>query len=145
MTTLENLCFQDHHEGMDWQALEALFELTDLNGRKGDKLRRAFLNSTTVCYAFDRDRLVGVARAISDGEYHAVIYDVAVHPDYQRCGLGQQIMTRLQEKLPVWRTMLIASSNVQGFYGQLGFAPYPDTLARLDWDQLYDASPDLPV
>lgn len=140
MATPANLHFQDNHEGIDWAELEALFVLTDLGGRKGDKLRRAFLASTAVCYALDGNCLVGVARAISDGEYHAVIYDVAVHPDYQRHGLGREIMSRLQEKLPVWRTMLVASAEVQGFYGQLGFAAYPDTLAHLDWDRLYDGS-----
>lgn len=132
------LRFQDHHDGVDWRALAELFVLADLAGREGDKLRRAFLNSTAVCYVFDGSHLVGVARAISDGEYHAVIYDVAVHPARQRQGLGRQIMQHLLKRLPVWRVMLVADPAVQPFYASLGFAVYPDTMARLDWQQLHD-------
>ncbi|SFZ70574.1 GNAT family N-acetyltransferase [Chitinimonas taiwanensis] len=141
MAPSADLHFQDHHEGVDWTELEALFAQAGLAGRQGDKLRRAFLASTAVCYVFEKDRLIGVARAISDGEYHAVIYDVAVHPDYQSQGLGREIMGRLQAKLPVWRVMLVADVEVQGFYQRLGFSAYPDTLARLDWNRLYDGSP----
>jgi aralkylamine N-acetyltransferase len=136
------LRLQTTHEGVDWAQLEGLFTLTDLGGRKGDKLRRAFLNSTNVCYAFDGARLVGVARAISDGEYHAVVYDVAVHPDYQKQGIGRTVMNGLLQQIRVWRVMLIASEDVQPFYGRLGFDLYPDALAKLDWTCLCDASAD---
>lgn len=140
MTDLSNLRLQDSHQGINWEELEALFALTELGGRKGDKLRRAFQNSTAVCYVYDETNLVGVARAISDGEYHAVIYDVAIHPDYKRQGVGNLVMTELLARLPVWRVMLIASSDVQPFYGQLGFSLYPDAMARLDWNQLGDTT-----
>ena len=129
---------QDHC-GMNWQELEALFALTNLGGRKGDKLRRAFLNSPVVCYAYDGERLVGAARAITDGEYHAFVHDVAVHPAYQKRGLGGKLMQSLLDRLPVWRTMLVASADVQPFYARFGFAPYPDVMARLDRGRLYDA------
>src|SRR5206468_3628669 len=110
---MSRITLQEDHVNVDWQELENLFTLTELGGRKGDKLRRAFLNSNAVCYAYDGDRLVGVARAITDGEYHALIYDVAVHPGYQRQGLGKRIMRNLLDRLPVWRVMLVADSEVQ--------------------------------
>jgi GNAT superfamily N-acetyltransferase len=130
---------QDHAK-IDWQALERLFELTNLGGRKGDKLRRAFVNSDAVCYADDAGRLIGAARAITDGEYHAFIYDVVVDPAYQRRGLGTMLVQSLLDRLPVWRTMLVAGPDVQPFYARLGFAPYPEVMARLDRDKLSDAS-----
>jgi len=139
---LSGIEFRQDHSGIDWQKLEALFALTNLGGRKGDKLRRAFLNSPVVCYAHDGERLVGAARAITDGEYHAFVYDVAVHPVYQKRGLGKKLMQSLLERLPVWRTMLVASEDVQPFYASLGFAPYPDVVARLDRGKLYDAPPE---
>ena len=130
--------FRRDHSDVDWKELETLFSLVDFGGRKGEKLRRAFLNSQAVCYAYESQRLVSAARAISDGEYHAVIYDVAVHPDYQGKGVGGLVMLELLEQLPVWRVMLAASGDVQPFYKKLGFSSYPDVLARLNWDNLYD-------
>ncbi len=46
------------------------------------------------------------ARAITDGEYHAVVYDVAVHPEYQGRGIGKELMSRMLSSLRVWRLML---------------------------------------
>jgi ribosomal protein S18 acetylase RimI-like enzyme len=136
---LPDIEFHNNHSRVDWQELEGLFTLTKLGGRKGDKLRRAFLNSQVVCYAYDGDRLVGVGRAITDGEYHAFVYDVAIHPRYQGRGLGTKVVRTLLNRLPVWRTMLVASADVQPFYALVGFAPYPDVMARLNPDKLYDA------
>ncbi len=131
---------REDHANVDWRELEQLFTLTELAGRKGEKLRRAFLNSQAVCYAYDADRLIGVGRAISDGEYHAFIYDLAVHPAYQRHGVGTLVMHNLLDRLPVWRVMLVAASDVQPFYARFRFVPYSDVMAQLNGDRLFDAS-----
>ena len=125
-------------DGVDWDEVEALFTAVELGGRKGDKLRRAFLASQVVCFVYDDDILIGVARALTDGEYHALIYDVAVHPDYQRAGIGSEMMAHLLDRLPVWRVMLVADDDVQDFYARLGFERHPQAMARFDWDNLYD-------
>lgn len=84
MTNPSAVQFQRESSGVDWQELVSLFKLTNLGGREGDKVRRAFENSTAVCFAFGGSSLIGAARALSDLEYHATIYDVVVHPDHQR-------------------------------------------------------------
>jgi ribosomal protein S18 acetylase RimI-like enzyme len=113
-----------------------------LGGRAGDKIRRAFESSSLVCFVFDDARLIGVSRAIPDWEYHAVIYDVAVHPDYQRRSIGSRMLSELLDRLPVWRVILVSDdADAQRFYRRLGFADYPDVLARLDRGRVYaDAS-----
>jgi ribosomal protein S18 acetylase RimI-like enzyme len=61
-----------------------------------------------------------------------VIYDVAVLPDYQRRGIGRSLLGHLLDRLPVWRVMLVADDDVQGFYRKVGFEAYPDVVARLN-------------
>jgi ribosomal protein S18 acetylase RimI-like enzyme len=119
--------------------LEELFEAAELGGRVGEKIRRAFLNSSLVCFAYDSARLIGASRAITDGEYHGLIYDVAVLPEYQGHGIGRCMMQELLTRLPVWRVMLVADEGVQGFYRELGFEKYPDVMAKVDLERLYDA------
>jgi len=113
MISLSEVGFQFHCEGVDWQQLVALFKRTDLGGREGDKVRRAFERSSLVCFATDGPRLIAAGRALSDFEYHATIYDVAVDPDCQRAGIGGRLMRELLSRLPVWRVLLIAAADVQ--------------------------------
>jgi len=135
-----DVTYQYNCQHVSTHELEELFAATKLGGRVGDKIRRAFLNSHVVCLAYDGARLIGASRAITDGEYHGLIYDVAVLPEYQARGIGQSMMHQLLKRLPVWRVMLVADEDVQGFYRKAGFDSYPDVMARLDWNRLYDAA-----
>lgn len=135
--------FQRETLGIDWQDLGSLFRLAKLGGREGGKVRRAFENSTAVCFAFDGSRLVGAARALSDREYHATIYDVVVHPDHQRRGIGTRLMHELLAALPVWRVLLVAEGDARDFYRRLGFEPFGDVMGRFDRGKLVDPAPSL--
>jgi ribosomal protein S18 acetylase RimI-like enzyme len=92
-----------------------------------------------VCFCWDDERLVATGRALTDFEYHGTIYDLAVHPHYQRQGIGSRMMRALIERLPVWRVLLVADRDAQPFYTHLGFEPYADVLARLDRKRLKGA------
>jgi GNAT superfamily N-acetyltransferase len=131
------LKFETH--GIDWQALEKLYTAGGLKGREGDKLRRAFKASTVVCFAMEGDRIIGASRAISDGEYHAMIYDVVVHPSRQRRGIGTRMMRELMDRLRVWRVMLVADKEVAPFYKRFGFDRHNQILAAIHPERLYDA------
>jgi GNAT superfamily N-acetyltransferase len=51
---------------------------------------------TYVC-AFDGDRLVGFVNVARDGGIHGFILDTTVHRDYQRQGIGAELMKRTAE------------------------------------------------
>src|SRR5262249_10635428 len=138
MRQAESVRLQCDCEGIDWLALIDLFKRSDLGGGEGDKVRRSFENSDVVCFAFDGPKLVGSARALSDFEYHATIYDVAVHPDYQKGGIGTRIIDEVLSALPVWRILLVADEDARLFYSRFGFESFGNAVARIDRLKLYD-------
>ncbi|HJS92143.1 MAG TPA: GNAT family N-acetyltransferase [Steroidobacteraceae bacterium] len=135
----ETVTLQRDTAAVAWPALVELFNLTNLSGREGEKVRRAFEKSDLLCFAMDGSKLVGAARALTDFEYHATIYDVVVHPEYQGHSVGTRMMKELLSSLPVWRILLVADAHVRPFYERLGFEPFGDVLARLDRTRLCDS------
>ena len=76
----------DLRQSVGWNRMER--ELADV------RLHNAF----HLC-CFDGDRLVGYAAVVGNGVTDAYIQDLMVHPDYQRQGIGHQLMQRTLERL----------------------------------------------
>ncbi len=116
--------------GIDWSEVTEIFRQAPLGNREPDKLRRACENSHLVCFAFDKKMLVGMGRALSDGEYQAAIYDLVVLPAYQSKGIGRQIMEAIQRRLPVKTIILYAVPGKELFYKNLGYFKMHTAMAR---------------
>jgi ribosomal protein S18 acetylase RimI-like enzyme len=70
------------------------------------------------------DRLVGFARAITDGTFLAVVLDVIVDPSHRGRGLGAQLMDELlkrPELADVESIELVCQPELVGFYRRWGF------------------------
>jgi len=118
---------------IDWDEAATVFKRAPLGKRRRDpaKLKRAFQSSYAVVYVFDSDRLIGLGRALCDGEYHAAVYDVVLLPDYQGRGIGTEIMRRLCDQLPVENIILFAVPGCERFYEKLGFRKMLTAMAVL--------------
>ena len=84
-------------------------------------------NSFAVSAAFDdAGRLVGMARALSDGVSDAYILDVVVDPAHRSQGVGREIVRRLADHLASFGIDWIVCIGVPGteaFYRAAGAAP----------------------
>jgi GNAT superfamily N-acetyltransferase len=101
-------------------AIEQILPLYELNGwssaRKPDALHQALLNSHALVSAWDGDTLVGIGNAISDGFLVVYYPHLLVRPDYQGQGIGQRIMTILQQRYAgMQMQMLVADGDAIGF------------------------------
>jgi ribosomal protein S18 acetylase RimI-like enzyme len=90
---------QDNDSGIRWIEAASLFTAVGWGAREPEHLREAFARSTFKCFAFDDAKLVGFGRTIDDGRYYATLVDRIVHLDYQRQGIGSQIMQNLQNAM----------------------------------------------
>ena len=89
-----------------------------------DDLEKANRNSWLTVSAYDRSRLVGFGRAVTDFVLHAMIFDMIVLPEYQGRGLGTLILTRLVDKCleaGIRDIQLFCAKGKRPFYEKNGF------------------------
>jgi GNAT superfamily N-acetyltransferase len=85
-------------------------------------VRNAGLTAT----AWDGDRLVGVARSVTDFTYCCYLSDLAVDAAYQRQGIGVELMAQTQARLgPQCKIILLAAPAAADYYGHVGFEHHP--------------------
>ena len=85
---------------IDWTSLVNLYFATDgvigLGKEKNlIKIKEAFLNSYKVVTVWEREKIIGAGRMISDGVCYGWIHDMAVLPEYQEQGIGRKLMEEL--------------------------------------------------
>jgi GNAT superfamily N-acetyltransferase len=93
----------------------------DDRGIAADMLRHANL----VVTAWDRDRLVGIARTLTDFTYVGYLADLAVRRSHQRRGIGLRLIEKTRERLgPRSMLVLLAAPAAKEYYPHLGFKPH---------------------
>lgn len=74
--------------------------------------------------AWDAEKIVGVARAITDFHYACWLSELAVDQAYQRRGIGKQMVKLVRDKLgPHCKLRLAAAPAAADYYGRIGFQP----------------------
>ena len=108
-------------DGVDWARLKDDLTADDFdNGRTPEELRRSFENSAAVAFARDGNRIIGKARALSDGVCNAYVVDVWTHSDYRRRGIATRLMRLLEEQLDGQHIYLF-TDDAEAFYHTLGY------------------------
>ena len=126
------IVYRDDHD-IDLDQLTVLFNSVGWERRTADRERLAQLvrGSMFVVSAWEGDRLVGFARAISDGATNAYISTVAVLPECQKRGIGREVIQRLLAGHDGIQFVL-HSEHASPFYRHLnvGFEPIDNMLVR---------------
>ena len=127
------IVYRDSH-AVDLDQLTVLFNVVGWERRTTDREHLAQLvrGSLYVVSAWDGDRLVGFARGISDGATNAYISTVAVLPEYQKRGIGRELIQRLMADHDGIQFILHANDKAYSFYLHLavGFEPADNMLVR---------------
>ena len=76
--------------------------------------------STFVFSAWEDNHLVGCVRVLSDLYFRSVIYDLAVLPEYQKRGIGTELVQRCINMCP-GSEWLVQTDCAKEFYETIGF------------------------
>lgn len=105
----------------------ALLRQTD----SAQQLERAYERSGLVLSVWEGDRLVGVARVLTDGVQVSYLCDLAVEPDVQGSGIGRMLIDEVMERCKGTELVLRDSNLSFGFYEHLGFTPVDNGWVRI--------------
>ncbi len=83
---------------------------------------RAMLSAANlVVSAWDGEKLVGIARSLSDYAFCTYLSDLAVRLEYQRQGIGKELIRRTQRAGKAASVFLFAVPATASYYEHLGF------------------------
>ena len=122
---------------VDWTVVYETLKRVGMGHFSPGLHQKAFEASQATVFAYSGNQLVGFARALSDGVCQAAIYDVAVVPEFQRHGIGAQLVKALLSRFSRFNVILYSSPGKEDFYRKLGMrkmktgmAQFPDAEAR---------------
>ncbi|TWJ02363.1 acetyltransferase (GNAT) family protein [Mucilaginibacter frigoritolerans] len=86
-----------------------------------ERIGKMFKNSDLVVTAWDGDTLVGIARSVTDFCYCCYLSDLAVKKDYQKAGIGKQLVYKTKETIgEQTMLLLLAAPSAMEYYPKIG-------------------------
>ena len=97
------------------------------SGHFPDKLVLAMRGFSTVCSAYDGNKLVGMACAMDDGVMNAYLHYLLVDPAYQGQGIGRELVEMIKQKYKDYLRIAVIGYDVElSFYENCGFVKSKD-------------------
>lgn len=86
------------------------------------RIRKMYENSNLIISAWHDDKLVGVARSLTDFCYCCYLSDLAVRKEYQHRGIGKEMISITKEKIgDQCMLLLLSAPDAMGYYPRLNF------------------------
>ena len=86
-------------------------------------LKKCLANSDVIISIWVGNEIVGFGRALTDGIYRGVLWDIVIDQNYQGKGFGKLIVESLlsSEKIKNTKKLYLMTTNKKLFYSQLDF------------------------
>jgi len=101
----------------------AVYDSSGINRPTKDtqRITDMYRNSNLILTAWDGDLLVGVSRALTDFHYCCYLSDLAIRKEYQKQGIGKELVRLTKEALgPRCMLLLLAAPTAIEYYPKIG-------------------------
>lgn len=86
------------------------------------RIEQMIKNANLIVTAWEGDTLVGIARSLTDFCYACYLSDLAVRREYQRQGIGKELVRLTKEKIgPQCMLLLLSAAAAMKYYPKIGF------------------------
>jgi GNAT superfamily N-acetyltransferase len=83
-------------------------------------------NANLTITAWHDERLIGIARSLTDFSYVAYLADLAVDVEFQHQGIGKRLIKETRQRLwPECMVVLLSGPKANEYYPRLGFEHNP--------------------
>ena len=86
--------------------------------------------------ARDQDKLIGVARSITDFSYCTYLSDLAVDKQYQRQGIGKELIRKTKLAAPQAKLILLSAPKAVNYYPRIGMTQFQQCYLLSDAEDL---------
>ncbi len=82
-------------------------------------------NADIIVIATENEKIIGVARSITDFNYCCYLSDLAVDEKYQKHGVGQRLIDMTQKQLnEKCKIILLSAPSATEYYSKVGFTQH---------------------
>lgn len=85
-------------------------------------------HANLIATARDNGKLIGVSRSLTDFVYCTYLSDLAVDENYQKMGIGKELIRLTKEHSQKAKLILLAAPKAVGYYPKIGMTK---------WEQCY--------
>lgn len=110
-------------KNFDIMTVQELFESVGWESAKYPELLiKALAGSSKVVSAWSDGRLIGLMNALDDGALNAYFHYLLVRPDYQKHGVGRELVRLMRQQYPGYLSLtLVAVEGETAFFHNCGF------------------------
>ena len=101
-----------------------VYNSSEINRPTTDKerIQKMFSNSNLIITAWDKDKLVGISRSLTDFCYCCYLSDLAVRKEYQTNGIGKKLIELTRENIGKQTALILLSApTAMDYYPNVGF------------------------
>ncbi|MBR4927118.1 MAG: GNAT family N-acetyltransferase [Alphaproteobacteria bacterium] len=114
----------------DIDAFYPLIDFYTYNAQDWENIRN---KSSFIVQVLDNQKTIGWGRCVDDGSF-CMLYDIAVHPDYQKKGIGTMIINEIKKYISKHSFISVSlfynpdNPTVKEFYKKCGFYELPNAM-----------------
>ena len=102
-----------------------------------DRIKKMIEGANLVVTARHEEKLVGVARSLTDFAYCTYLSDLAVDEKYQHQGIGKELIRQTKLASPLARLILLSAPKAVDYYPKIGMLKYEHCFLLDKVDQLH--------
>lgn len=89
-----------------------------------DRLAKMLEHGNLIITARENGKLVGISRSLTDFVYCTYLSDLAVDIDYQKQGIGKELIRQTKLQTPKAKLILLAAPDAIPYYPKIGMTQF---------------------